>query len=285
VDRIPQLHLDVIPFASYPYIRLSELTEKIEGRLRLLAQGKPQGVFPAPLPRRLFDVLRQPIEPVGRAPAPDPLVRSLVIVIGYPVGDTLAGIGKGGKEGFGYELLPDRLPEPLDLPECHGMTWCTADMADALPLEHLLKPCLPPPGSKLPPVVRQDLSGGSPLADGSLDHLKHCFSRLLPEQPMPHDIAGVIVDDAHQVDRIHPFELIGEDIDLPQGVGQCLLEAFHPGCLPFGLKGRIAKTCLVDYPANCLGTYLNPFVPFELIPDATDTGLRVFYALLLDPSG
>jgi hypothetical protein len=40
VDRIPQLHLDVILFAGYPYIRSSELTEEVEGWLRLLAQGK-----------------------------------------------------------------------------------------------------------------------------------------------------------------------------------------------------------------------------------------------------
>jgi hypothetical protein len=212
-------------------------------------------------------------------------VGSLVVVVGNPVGNTLAGIGKGGKEGFGYELLPDGLPEPLDLPKGHGMAWCTADMADALALEHLLKPCFPPPGSKLPPVVREDLSGGSPLADGSLDYLKHCVSRLLPEQPMSYDIPGVIVDDAHQVDWVHPLELKGEDIDLPQGIGQCLLETCYPGCLPSRLEGGIAETCLVHYPAYCLGTYFNPFVSFKLIPDATDTGLWVFYPLLLDLPG
>jgi hypothetical protein len=158
-------------------------------------------------------------------------------------------------------------------------------MADALPLEHLLKPCLPPPGSKLPPVVRQDLSGGSPLANGSLDYLKHCLSRLLPEQPMSYDIPGVIVYDAHQVDGIHPFKLEGKDIDLPQGVGQFLLETLYPGCLWSRLEGWIAKTCFVHDPAHCLGTHLNPFVPFQLIPDTTNTGIWIFQALLLDLPG
>jgi hypothetical protein len=215
MDRLPQLHLDVIPFAGDPYIRSSELTEKIQGWLRLLAQGKAECVLPTPLACGLFDIFCQSVEPVSWTSTPDPLVWSLVVVVGDPVGNALRGIGKGGEEGFGYELLPDGLPEPLDLPEGHGMAWCTPDVADALPLEHLLKPCLPPPGSKLPPVVREDLPGGSPLADGSLDYLQHRVSRLLPEQPMAHDIAGVIVDDAHQVDGIHPFELEGEDIDLP----------------------------------------------------------------------
>jgi hypothetical protein len=40
--------------------------------------------------------------------------------------------------------------------------------------------------------------------------------------------------------------------------------------------GWIAKTCLVHDPAYCLGTYFNPFVPFKLVPDTTDTSLRVF---------
>jgi hypothetical protein len=101
VDRLSQLHLDVIPFAGDPYIRPSELTEKIQGRLRLLAQGKAECVLPAALACSLFDILCEPVEPVSGAPAPDSLVRSLVVVIGDPVGNTLAGIGKGGKEGFG----------------------------------------------------------------------------------------------------------------------------------------------------------------------------------------
>jgi hypothetical protein len=121
VDRVPQLHLDVIPFARDPYIRSSELTEKIEGWLRLLAQGKTECVLPAPLPCGLFDILRQSVEPVSWTSAPDPLVRSLMVIVGNPVGNALAGIGKGGEQGFGYELLPDGLPEPLDLPEGHGV--------------------------------------------------------------------------------------------------------------------------------------------------------------------
>jgi hypothetical protein len=95
------------------------------------------------------------------------------------------------------------------------MVRCASNVADPLPLEYLLEPCLAPPGSKLSAVVRQDLPGGSPLADGSLDHFEHRLGCLLPEKPVPHDVAGMIVDDPHQVDRIHPLELEGEDVDLP----------------------------------------------------------------------
>jgi hypothetical protein len=142
-------------------------------------------------------------------------MRSLVVVIGNPISQPLACIRERGKKGFLQELLPERLPEPLDLAQCHRMLRCTSNVADPLPLEYLLEPCLTAPGSKLSAVVRQDLPRGSPLAYGSLDHFQDGLRRLLPEQPVPHDVAGVIVDDPHQVDRIHPLELEGKDIYLP----------------------------------------------------------------------
>jgi hypothetical protein len=46
-------------------------------------------------------------------------------------------------------------------------------MRYALTLEHLLELGLATPGGKLTAVVRQDLTRGSPLAYGALDHLEH----------------------------------------------------------------------------------------------------------------
>jgi hypothetical protein len=42
------------------------------------------------------------------------------------MGQTLAGIGKGGKQGIAQELLPDRPPEPLDLTQGHRVMGRTA---------------------------------------------------------------------------------------------------------------------------------------------------------------
>ncbi len=156
-------------------------------------------------------------------------------------------------------------------------------MADPLALEHLLEPGLATPGSKLAAVVRQDLPRRSPLAYGSLDHFQDSIGRLLPEKPVPHDVARVIVDDPHQVDRIHPLELEGEDVDLPQGVWKLLLEPPHPGRLPASLYRGIAKTRVVDHPAHCLGTDLKPLLPPQVIPDPSYPGFRVLPAFLLDP--
>jgi hypothetical protein len=115
VDCIPQLHFYVFPFARDPHIRTAQLTQKIKGWFRLLAQRKPQCVLFASLPGGFFDVLGQPVEPVRRTGARDALMRPLVVVIGNPVSQPLACVRKGGKKGFLQELLPESLPEPLDL--------------------------------------------------------------------------------------------------------------------------------------------------------------------------
>jgi hypothetical protein len=215
VDRISKLHFYVFSFAGDPNIGAAQLAQKIKRRLRLLAQGKPERVLLASLPCGFLDVLGQAVEAVRRTGASDALMRALVVVIGNPVSQSLACIRKGSKNGFLQKLLPDCLPEPLDLTQGHRMTGCAPHMADPLALQNLLEPCLAPPCSKLPAVVRQDLSGRAPLTYGSLDHFQDSIGRLLPEKPVPNDVARVIVNDPHQVDRIHPLELEGEDVDLP----------------------------------------------------------------------
>jgi hypothetical protein len=188
-------------------------------------------------------------------------MRPLVIVIGNPISQPLACVRKGGKKGFLQELLPDRLPEPLDLAQCHRMPGGTAHVANPLALQNLLEPCLAPPGSKLAAVVRQDLPRRAPLAYGSFDHFQDGIGRLLPEKPVPHDVTRMIVDDPHQVDWIHPLELEGKDVDLPQCVRKLSLEPPDPGRLSARLHRGIAKTGVVDHTAHRLRTDPKPLLP------------------------
>jgi len=84
-----------------------------------------------------------------------------------------------------------------------------------LPGQHLLEAALAPPGNKLAAIVRQDLPRRAKVTDSALHYLEHCVSFLLSEEAVANDIPGVVVNDSHQVDRVHPLELKGEDIDLP----------------------------------------------------------------------
>jgi hypothetical protein len=88
-----------------------------------------------------------------------------------PVIHPLTGISKRSKHRLTQKLPPHRLPEPLDLAQRHRMMGRAADMVDPLLFEHLLEPRTTPPGHKLPPVVREDLSRRTPLADRPLGHL------------------------------------------------------------------------------------------------------------------
>jgi hypothetical protein len=110
-----------------------------------------------------------------------------------------------------------------------------ADVADAALFELLLETTLASPRHKLPSVVREDLAGPTPLADGALDHLHDCIPGLLPEEPVTHDVAGVVVDDPDQVDRVHPLELEGKDVDLPKRIWDRPLETPHLDRTAFGL--------------------------------------------------
>jgi hypothetical protein len=109
-------------------------------------------------------------------------VGTLVVVIVDPVIAPLTGVGEGSEDGFVQELSPQRLPEAFDLAQGLGMMGSAADVFDTLLLEHPLKTCLAPPGHELAPVIREDLSRGSPLADGALEDLEDGLRVLLPEQ-------------------------------------------------------------------------------------------------------
>jgi hypothetical protein len=71
------------------------------------------------------------------------------------------------------------------------------------------------PGRELATVVGENLPGSTPLADGALDHLEHGLGGLLAEKPVPNHVAGVVINDTHQVDLVHPLQLESEDVDLP----------------------------------------------------------------------
>ena len=116
--------------------------------------------------------------------------------------EALTGIGKESEHGIQKKLFPYGTPEPLDLAERHRVMRGAADVLHALTAEHFLKLCLAAPGDELPAVVRKDLPGSTPLADGALDNFQDGIGCLLAEQAVAHDIAGVVINNADQVDPV-----------------------------------------------------------------------------------
>jgi hypothetical protein len=186
--------------------------------LGLLPKCQPQRILIATLTKRLFHILGQTVEPVGRSRPVNPLMRALMIIKVDPMIDPLTRVGERCEVCLFQKLPPDRLPEPLDLAQRHRVVRGTAYVRDPLLFEHPLKTRLTAPGDKLPPIVAEDLSRRAPLPDRPFEHLEHRIGTLLAEQSPAYQEARVVVDDPDQVHAVHTFELEGEDIDLPQRI-------------------------------------------------------------------
>lgn len=123
VHFIADLQLNVITFADNANVGAAQLTQQIQRRLRLLTQGQAQAVLLTAVLDRLIDVRNYTIKTVRRTRTFDPLVRALMVVEPHPVIQPLTRIGERSEHRLFEELAPDRLPEPLDLAQCHRVMW------------------------------------------------------------------------------------------------------------------------------------------------------------------
>jgi hypothetical protein len=82
-------------------------------------------------------IVGKTVEPIRRTRSINTLMRSLVIIVVYPVVDTLTGIGKRREHRLTQILAPQCLPEPFD----------------TLLLQHSLKTRLATPCHKLSRII------------------------------------------------------------------------------------------------------------------------------------
>jgi len=283
VHGIADLHLDIISLADNTNVGPAQLAQQIKRRLGLLTQSQPQAVLLTTLADSLLDVLGHTIEAVCGTRTFDPLVRTLVVVITHPVVQPLTSVRERSEHRFFQELAPDRLPEPLYLTKGHRMMGSGPDVLDALLFEGLLEPGLAPPGHELATVITEDLTRGAPLADGPLDHLHHRVGRLLTVKSPANQVPAVIVDDPDQVDLVHAFEIEGEDVRLPHGVGHRTFEPAHLSRAFVRHRRWVAYTCGVDCLAYFLRADGKTFFGSQFVPDAAHSVARVLSAVGDDP--
>ena len=132
MHRIAHLDLDLVALAHHTHVRAAQLTQQIQRWLWLLSQGQTQRVVPATLPHGLFHVARDPVEPIRRTGAFDPLMRTLMVVVVDPVLQPTASVRERCEDRFLEKLPPDRLPETLDLAQRHRMVRRAAHVLHAL---------------------------------------------------------------------------------------------------------------------------------------------------------
>jgi len=160
---------------------LAHPAHQVERRLGLAAQGLFQHVVGHALIQDLAQLVLDLEKAVGRAQTPDALVRPLVVVVLHPQPHPFPRLVEAVELGPAEELPPDRLPQPLDLPQRHGMVRLAANVPDPVLAQLPLEPRLAPPVGVLPPVIGEHLLGHPVLRDRPAIDLQDVFRRLGPK--------------------------------------------------------------------------------------------------------
>ena len=150
---------------------LAEPPDHVEGLLGLAAQRQLLDVVGDAALDHGAQFLRDGEEPIGREQPLQRLVRTFVVVVLHPQPHPFAGLLEAVELRPHQKVLPDRLPEPLDLAQRHRVMGLAAEVVDPVFLQLLLEPGLAAPGGVLPPVVGEHFLGHAVLAHrGAIDY-------------------------------------------------------------------------------------------------------------------
>jgi hypothetical protein len=171
-------------------------------------------------------------------------VRPLVVVVLHPQPHPLAGRLEAVKLRSHQELLPDRLPEPFDLPQGHGMMRPALDVVDPILAQLCLEAGRAAPTAVLAALIREHFFGYAVLRDRRAVHLQHVLRRLAAKHVQPHHVAGVIIEKADEV-GVLASQAEGKDIGLPHLVGSGPFEEARFGWITLGLAFRFLEQLLL----------------------------------------
>jgi hypothetical protein len=206
-------------------ILLAKPTHQVERLAPRLLVGQRQSVRCHPPLDRLPHLRGRSEEAVRGHQPLDALVRATEVVgLDVQIHPPLA-VPKVRKYRPRQELLPQRLPETLDLALRLRMVRTALDVTDALAPQLLLEFRLATPRGVLPALVRQDLTRRSVVRDAARERFQHQARALVMRQHQGHDVPGVVVQKSSHVKTLVPSQQKREDVRLPQLVR---LGAFEP---------------------------------------------------------
>jgi hypothetical protein len=158
-------------------------------------------------------------EAVGGAHPVHALMGPAMVVVLHPVSDPFARLFERLELRPLQELVLERLPEALDLPQRHRVMRGTADVMDVVALKLLLKPRRATPRGVLRPVVGQQLLRLAVRARRLAVYVHHVTAQRAAEHPQPRHEAGVIIQEPDDVGR-PALEREVRDVALPHLVGR-----------------------------------------------------------------
>jgi hypothetical protein len=273
---LADVDLEALPAAGDRHPLVSELTYNVEGLAQRLFEREPQGVCcdrALDLRADVCGCLEEAIrghEPVER------LMRPLEVVVGQVVHEPLLRIDGVREDRTSEKLVPQRLPEALDLAECLRMLRPTADVMNAHPPQCLFELGLAAPHRVLPPVVGQHLDWLSVARDAVLEGLHHEGRPLVMRECVSHDEAAVVVHEHAHVQSLCPSQPKREDVRLPQLIRRRPLEAPRL-VLPCRRRLRcLDQTLVVEDLSDLLLRHPDGFEAREHVTDAPRAPRLVF---------
>jgi hypothetical protein len=210
----------------------SHPTYHIERIARLPSQGQFERILLDAALDDLPELLGNGEKTIGGTQPLQRLVGPLVVVVLHPQPHPLARRLEAVELRPHQELFPDRLPEPFDLAQRHGMVRPAFDVVNPVLPQLRLETCSPAPTRVLAALVGEHLLGHAVFRHRRAVHLQHVLGRLAAKHIQPHHVARIIIQKADQV-GVLAGQTKGEDVGLPHLVGRgTLKEAGLRGVAP-----------------------------------------------------
>jgi len=162
-------------------------------------------------------------EAVGRAEPIHSLMRPPVVVVLHPPREAFPRLVECFEARLDEKLVLERLPQPLDFPQCLGMLRRTTNVMDVILPQFLLEGRLPAPVGVLPAVVGQHLLWLAVFAHRTPVDLQHILRRVTAVDPQSHDVPGVVIQECDDV-RHFPKDVVVRDVALPHLIRRGTLE-------------------------------------------------------------
>jgi hypothetical protein len=218
-------------------VPLSEAAHQVEGLSTRLLLGQSQGVFGHPLLDHRPHVRRGPEEAVRRHHPRDALVRTAEVVGLDEEAHPPLAILEIGKDRPRQELVPQRLPESLDLPQRLRVVGTALDVMDPLPLQLSLEIRVAAPGRVLTTLIRQDLAWSPVFGNATRERFQDQRRALMVGHHQRHHVPRVVVHEGGDVEPVMTAQEEGEDVRLPELIRLRALETVLHWTL-FGHLGR-----------------------------------------------
>jgi hypothetical protein len=223
--HVPQPDHEPFPRERDGEVPLPETADQVEGlapRL-LLSQGKRV------LGHALFDhrphVWRRPEETVRGHHPRDPLVGTAEVVGLDEEGHAALAVFEVGKDRPREELVPQRLPEALDLAQGLRVVRTALDVVDALAPQLRLEVGVAAPGRVLTALIGQHLARGAIFGDAPRERLHHQGGALMVRHHQRDHVPRAVVHEGGDIETLVTAQEEGEDVRLPELVRLGALEA------------------------------------------------------------